>query len=288
MRALEDCSNRRGLNEARKCRDFVGRHRRPLDDAPGCEVGSCRRFDRPRGDDQALRSSRRRARRLRRSQPDPDRHLGLGFQKAIFTGADLYGADLSGSNLSGSDLSDTRLDRSSIIGTDFSKADLSDSTLLRPTTFSNVQFNRKEVANFTGAKLVRTRFFARLDGASFRNADLTEADFSPLESGANTISTVPHNQLSGVDFSNAIMRKANLQQGVLDFAIFRDAGLQDADFRAADLRNADFSGADLTGANFTGANLEGARFEGAKGLRLAKGLDVAGSPAGNQSELKRP
>lgn len=213
---------------------------------------------------------------------------GLDFKKAIFTGADLYGADLSGSNLSGSDLSDTRLDRSSIIGTDFSKADLTDSTLLRPTTFSNVQFNRNEVADFTGAKLVRTRFFARLDGASFRNADLTEADFSPLESGANTISTVPHNQLSGVDFSNAIMRKANLQQGVLDFAIFRDADLQDADFRAADLRNADFSGADLTGANFTGANLEGARFEGAKGLRLAKGLDVAGSPAGNQSELKRP
>ncbi|MCH9807264.1 MAG: pentapeptide repeat-containing protein [Alphaproteobacteria bacterium] len=213
---------------------------------------------------------------------------GLDFKKATFEGADLYGTDLSGSDLSGTDLKYTRLDRSSIIGTNFSKADLTEATLLRPTTFTNVKFDRSEVANFSGATLVRTRFFARLDGANFRSANLTEADFSPLESGANTISTVPHNQLSGVDFTGAKMHKVNLQQGVLDFAIFTNADLRDADLRSADLRGADFTGANLAGANLTGANLAGTRLSGAKGLSSAKGLDVAGNPAANRDELKRP
>jgi len=211
---------------------------------------------------------------------------GLDFKKAVFVGADLYGADLSGSNLSGTDLSYTRLDRSSIINTNFSGADLTDATLLRPTTFTNTRFDRSEVANFTGAKLVRTRIFARLDGASFRDADLTDADFSPLESGANTISTVPHNMLTGADFTRARMRGVDLQQGHLDFAIFRDADLRAADLRAAKLNQADFRGANLAGANFAGATVAGARFAGAKGLQSAKGLGVAIRP--KQGGLKRP
>ena len=211
---------------------------------------------------------------------------GLNFKKAVFVGADLYGADLSDSNMSGTDLSFTRLDRASIINADFSGADLTDATLLRPTTFSNTDFDRREVADFTGAKLVRTRIFARLDGASFRDADLTEADFSPLESGANTISTVPHNMLTSADFTNAKMRGVNLQQGHLDFAVFRDADLRDADLRAAKLNQADFRGADLTGANFAGATVAGAQFTGAKGLQSAKGLGVATRP--DDGRLKRP
>lgn len=211
---------------------------------------------------------------------------GLDFKKAILTGADLYGTDLSRSNLSGADLSYTRLDRASIIDTDLSGADLSEATLLRPTTFSNERFDRTEVARFDGAKLVRTRIFARLDGASFKGADLTEADFSPLESGANSISTIPHNQLSGVDFTGAVLVGANLQQGVLDFASFKDADLRGADLRAANLTGADFTGANLEGADLTGANLDGALLSGAKGLHSAKGLGVAIRPG--DDGLKRP
>jgi uncharacterized protein YjbI with pentapeptide repeats len=211
---------------------------------------------------------------------------GLDFKKAVFVGADLYGADLSASNLSGTDLSYTRLDRASIISADFSGADLTDATLLRPTTFSNTHFDRREAVNFSGATLVRTRVFARLDWASFRDADLTEADFSPLESGANTIATVPHNMLTGADFTNAKMRGVNLQQGYLDFAVFRDADLRDADFRAAKLNQADFRGANLDGANFAGAVVAGAQFAGAKGLQSAKGLGIAIRP--DKGGLKRP
>ena len=114
---------------------------------------------------------------------------GLDFKKAMFVGGDLYGADLSDRTFQ-ERISVTRALTVRRLSTpNFSGADLTDATLLRPTTFTNTRFDRSEVANFTGAKIVRTRIFARLDGASFREADLTDADFSPLESGANTIST---------------------------------------------------------------------------------------------------
>lgn len=211
---------------------------------------------------------------------------GLDFRKAILVGADLYGTDVSHANLSGTDLTSTRLDRMTIVGTDFSGADFTDATILRPSSFSTTSPNRSEAANFTGAKMVRTRIFARLDGASFRSADLTDADFSPLSSGANTISVIPFNKLSGADFSGAVLRGANLQQAKLEFANFRDADLRDTDLRATDLTGADFTGADLTGANLAGAIVEQAVLSGAKGLQAAKGLGVAIRP--EDGGLKRP
>jgi uncharacterized protein YjbI with pentapeptide repeats len=211
---------------------------------------------------------------------------GLNFKKAILTGADLYGADVSHANLSGADLSAARLDRMTIIGADFSGADLTDATMLRPTAFTDTRFDRSEAPVFNGAKLVRTRIFGRLDGALFQKADLTQADFSPLSSGSNTIAVLPFNKLSGANFAGAVMHGVNLQQGKLEFANFRDADLRDADLRAADLTGADFTGADLSGANFAGAIVDRARLSGAKGLKLAKGLGVAVRPEDNG--LKRP
>ncbi|KUO61620.1 MAG: hypothetical protein APF80_11035 [Alphaproteobacteria bacterium BRH_c36] len=210
----------------------------------------------------------------------------LDFRKAILVGADLYGSDVSHANLSGTDLSSTRLDRMTIVGTDFSGADFTDATFLRPSSFSTTTPDRSEAANFSGAKMVRTRIFARLDGASFRFADLTDADFSPLSSGANTISVIPFNKLSGADFSGAVLRGVNLQQAKLEFANFRGADLANADLRASDLTGADFTGADLTGADLTGAIVSQAMLSGAKGLQAAKGLGVAIRP--EDGGLKRP
>lgn len=211
---------------------------------------------------------------------------GLDFKKAILIGADLYGTDVSRANLSGTDLTATRLDRMTIIGTNFSGADFTDATLLRPSSFSSTDYDRLEVADFTGATMVRTRIFARLGEASFRSANLTEADFSPLSSGANTISVVPFNILSGADFTDAILRGAILEQVKLEYATFRNADLRETDFRGADLTGADFTGADLTGANFAGAILKQAVLSGAKGVHAATGLGVAIRP--EDSKLKRP
>ncbi len=211
---------------------------------------------------------------------------GLDFKKAILIGADLYGSDLSNANLSGTDLSSTRLDRATIIGADFSGANLTDATLLRPSTFSTVSKHHLEIANFTGAKLVRAKIDGRLTGTIFRAADLTDADFGPTVSGVNRVTIVPFNVLSRADFTDAILHGAILEQVNLEYTIFRSADLRGADFSRANLYGADFTGADVTGANFTGANVRDAVFSGAKGVHSAKGLDVAGNPEDIKS--KRP
>ena len=188
--------------------------------------------------------------------------------------------------MTGVDLRYTRLDRATVIGTDFSGADLTEATVLRPTTHSDTRIDRKETPKFAGAKLIRTRLFARLDGADFRSADLTEADCSPLSSGANTIAVLPYVSMAGADFTGAILKGANLQQGQLAFAIFRNSDLRDADLRATDLTGVDFTGANVAGADFSGASMEGAILSGAKGLNAAKGLGVAIRPG--DPGLKRP
>ncbi|MEQ8823965.1 MAG: pentapeptide repeat-containing protein [Filomicrobium sp.] len=211
---------------------------------------------------------------------------GLDFKRAVLTGADLYGTDFSNADLTGTDLSYTRLDRATIIGTNFTEADLTESSFLRPTTHTDTRINRSETADFTRAKLVRTRLFARLDGASFRSADLTEADFSPLSSGANTIAVLPYVTIVGADFSNAILKGANLQQGKLSYSNFRNADLREVDFRAAELTGVNFAGANVAGADFTGASMDRAILSGVIGLNQAKGLGVAVKPG--DEGIKRP
>lgn len=201
----------------------------------------------------------------------------LDFKAALLTGADLYGTDLTDAKLVGADLSETRLDRATIIRTDFSKANLTDATLLRPTTFTNDAFDTNDAARFSGARLVRLRVHARLDGANFRGADLTEADFSPLDLRSGTISTKSSSQLPGADFSDAVLRGVNLSGTNLVFAKFRNVDAAGADFHGADLTGADFTGADISGVDFTGANLTEANFEGVRGLQSARGVKGAQS-----------
>ncbi|MCB1519722.1 MAG: pentapeptide repeat-containing protein [Hyphomicrobiaceae bacterium] len=199
---------------------------------------------------------------------------GLDFKGARMPDADLYGTDLTGANLAGADLSHTRLDRSLIIKTDFTGANLEGATMLRPTVYSDMQFNQADAPNFSRARLVRLRVHARLDGAIFIGADLTDADFSPHEerAGAGTITTVPRNELTNADFSGAIMRSANFSQAKLSYVRFVHADLKGAKLRNTDLTGADFTGADLAGADLTGADLTRAKLKAAKGLDTVIGL----------------
>lgn len=199
---------------------------------------------------------------------------GLDLTATILLGVDLYGADLKGADLTGVDLTDARLDRALVIETNFTRANLSGATLMLLTTTKDLVGSRREMAIFEQAKMHGARVLARLEGASFRDADLTAADFSALEPGTATIASVPKSYLSGADFSGAIMQQANLSHAVLDFAKFIGSDLRGANLRDADLRGADFSGAKLDGADFTGALISGAVFGGEGGMGLAIGLGL--------------
>lgn len=199
----------------------------------------------------------------------------LDFKGANLARSDFYGTDFTDANLSGVDLSHTRLDRSVLIRANLSGANLTGATILRPTIYSDLSNKTSDAPRFSGANLSRVRVQAELSGSDFRGADLTEANFAPLEqrSGEGTLATTYRNILKYCDFSGARLHNAHMQRAVMWFAKFTGADLTGADFTDVDLSRADFAGADVSGANFSHANLEGASFIGVKGLHEALGLD---------------
>lgn len=200
---------------------------------------------------------------------------GLDFKGAVLKGSDLYGTDLTDSNLKGSDLSGTRLDRATLIRADLSGANLTGATIYRPTLYSDMSQNRADAPKFAGATLVGVRVSFYLVGSDFRGANMTRADFSPLEykPGQGTLVTPMNNFCRGCDFSGATLKEANFFRLDMMFSRLVGADLAGASLREADLSKCDLSGADLTGADLTDADLDGANLAGVKGFETVKGRD---------------
>jgi Pentapeptide repeats (8 copies) len=70
---------------------------------------------------------------------------------------------------------------------------------------------------------------------------------------------LPGARLDRCDLTGTDLRRANLQRARLIGAVLRGAYLQDAKLDEADLRNADLRGANLSGSRLDGADLTGAR-----------------------------
>jgi uncharacterized protein YjbI with pentapeptide repeats len=202
---------------------------------------------------------------------------GLDFKQARLSRTDLYGVDFTGSDLKGADISNARLDRAVLIRADLSGANLRGTTIFRPTVYSDMQNSYADAPRFAGANLVGIRVQADLSGSDFRGADLTDADFSPLEArpGQGTLVTLAKNVLKSCNFSGAILRRADFTRSVLTFSSMVGADLTGAKLSEADLSKVDFSGATLSNADVTGADFDGANLVGVKGLETVKGLDQA-------------
>jgi uncharacterized protein YjbI with pentapeptide repeats len=193
---------------------------------------------------------------------------GLNFKGATLARSDLFGVDFTGANLKGTDLSHTRLDRSVLIGADLSGANLRGATIQRPAVYSNFSNDPADAPRFSGANMTGVRVMANLSGADFRGANLTNADFSPLEG-------LMKNVLKSCDFSGAALKGANFDGADLTFSRFVGADLAGANLKKADLSKTDLTGADLTGADVSGADLYGANLTGVKGLDTVTGLSTA-------------
>jgi uncharacterized protein YjbI with pentapeptide repeats len=200
---------------------------------------------------------------------------GLDFKGATLVRTDLYGTDLTLSNLSGTDLTEARLDRAVLIRANLSGANLSGATIYRPTIYADLESSLADAPRFAGATMRGIRVQAELSGSDFRGADLTDADFHPLEDrpGEGTLATAYRNVLRSCDFSGARLPGADFRHAVLLFSRFTGADLRGAKFAHADLSRVDFSGADLTGADIAGADLDDTNFAGAKGLDMVTGWD---------------
>lgn len=194
----------------------------------------------------------------------------LDFKGAVLREADLFGVDLSSSNLRGADLGGARLDRTIVIRTDFSGAQMQASSLLGLSAFTSMSFDANEAPLFRGANLARAKLLARLDGADFSGADVTETNFAwaPFARGLRSWGA----GLSGCCFDGVTATRAHFAELRMKFCRFRDANLQYANFADADLSGADFSNADVSHARFTGAVLTDARLDSLRGRHLAEGL----------------
>lgn len=202
---------------------------------------------------------------------------GLDFKQARLARTDLYGTDFTGSSLKGADVSEARLDRAVLIRADFSGADLRGTTIYRPTVYADMQNSYADAPRFSGANMKAVRVQADLSGSDFRGADLTNANFSPLEArpGQGTLVTLAKNVLKSCNFSGAILRGADFTRSILMFSSMVGADLTGARLVEADLSKVDFAGANLAGADVTGADFDSANLAGVKGLESAIGLDRA-------------
>jgi uncharacterized protein YjbI with pentapeptide repeats len=198
----------------------------------------------------------------------------LDFKGATLAGSNLFGADLSHSDLSKANLKGARLDRVTIIGARFDGANLSDTSFLRPSTFSTLVALPSEVASFAGADLSRAHLFGRFSRMNFSGTSLKGATLAPFNR-TGFIEHIWRTELSGADLSKADLSGADLSYVLLAFANLRGANLAGAVLRKADLSRADLTGADLTGIDLSEADLDGAILTGARGLNTALGLDSA-------------
>lgn len=196
---------------------------------------------------------------------------GVDFKGANLSGATLFGSDLAGANLSRVNLGGAVLDRVTITKTNFADADLTKASILRPNIFSSLQATAGEVPTFARARLSGSHLSGRFDLVNFRGADLTNARFGPKDPRSEELIT-GRVELTGCDFSGAILRDANLSRSGAKYAKFTRADLRGANLSHANLRGADLTGADLAGADFTGAVLDGAIFTDARGVERARGL----------------
>lgn len=183
----------------------------------------------------------------------------LDFKGADLSSSNLFGADLTDSNFEDANLSGVTLDRAVLVRVQFSNANLSRASIRRPSVSSDLRFDSRELPVFRKANLAGVQLTARLEGADFSGADLSNASFSLWHE--RDLGGAPTTGLDRCDFTGARMRGVNMRGLSLAQALFRNADLREADLRDTDLR-----GATLTDAKLGGAKLDGARLEGAIGF----------------------
>lgn len=161
-----------------------------------------------------------------------------------------------------------KLDRTTILRTNFNGADLSEASLQLPASYQTEAAGSYEAPTFEGSKLFRSRVTGLYIAVNFKGADLTEADLSSPSKrfGDHSNPNTKRTTCRSCDFSNSKFVRANLTHTSLQFSRFVSADFTGADLSYADFSRANLAGADFTGARLIGTNFEGANLEGALGI----------------------
>lgn len=191
---------------------------------------------------------------------------GALLRDAELTCADLRAANLDDADLSGADLRSSCLRGAQLNGAKLPRADLRKANYLKLVHNADIAVVDGAAATDLTSVAARACDFsdARLVGAAFLRADLTDADFTAADlSGAD---------LRSADATGAMLARANL------------AG---ADLSGAVLLGAVLLGANLAGSRFTNADISGCVLDRAA-LQLARdpgGIAGADPPRPTRGEL---
>lgn len=203
---------------------------------------------------------------------------GAEFDRAVFDQSDLTKVTLMRARLRSSDFRGAILSHANLLETQWDDVDLADARL-QDLIFMKLQLKS---CSFPGAQLQSAQFIdCELDGADFSMAQLQSTGFLDCRSegarfgAANMAGTVfaGKSSFTRADFTDAVMKGANLNlcrfdgsrfvRAILDNANLFKARLQAADLRLASAKGAMFRKADLTGARMERSNLKDALLYGA-------------------------
>ncbi|OYV59154.1 MAG: hypothetical protein B7Z71_08660 [Acidocella sp. 21-58-7] len=223
---------------------------------------------------------------------------GVNFKNMDFSGLDLSGICFDGANLAGCNFAQAKLYKAvfahaNLQGCNFDKADLTEANLGRSNLIAaSLRGTNLTKAILSGANVTNARLTgALLEGATIDGLQLIGARFDHAQAakiavlktswasfrgpGINlTKAAFIEVDLSGADFSYAIMPRCSFINCKLDGVNFSGADLSKAafvsacsltavQFSLANLSGANFRECDLTGSDLTRAILEKSDFSGA-------------------------
>ncbi len=149
---------------------------------------------------------------------------GIDFKAALMARTDLYGADLTGANLAGADLSAAKLDRAVLTKANFTGANLEGASILKPSIFTTPDFDITEGPTFAHANMKNARIAARMDGTSFKDADLSGAKIGPFDMSVEG-GLAPSSLMKSTDFTGANLAGTDIRNVNFTFARFTGANL---------------------------------------------------------------
>ena len=193
---------------------------------------------------------------------DPFAAVGPDFSGNDLRGINFQGANLAGADFTGADLRNANLSNANLAGAIFGNTRLTDGDA-NPVILKGAQLDGATL-NFKGTSLR----YVNLSGLNLQGADFTETDLRNANlSNANLAGAIFGNTCLGDSNGNrAILVGASLDGTVLNFT---NSVLRFADLSGLNLEGADFTGADLRNTNLSGAILRGVNL---KNARLADAL----------------
>lgn len=194
----------------------------------------------------------------------------LDFRHANLRGASFFGSKLVLSDFRGAALEGANLNGAWLMGTDFTGANLNRASLLSVVILGG---EVRKMPIFKGANMTGVRMIADLP-----RADLSGANFSNAVVGVNIKNQgmgQMRTDLTGANLAGATLAGADFNRSLMAFCDLRGSNLRGVNFFRVKLAGADLTGADVTGADFTAADLEATIFRDVKGFAEVKGLDSA-------------